>query len=230
MNGDGKGFVELNHEFAPYAPLLVEAYPGAKFVHLIREPSAVVTSFMRKFNPPPMTLPAFMGTRYSVQGQYVLRYGYIRSLAQRAPASFRNYVEKRRFDTQLHPFAKVDGHWLEREEWSAFEKTCWYWNAVNELVSETLEQLPSARKLTMRFEEMFGSECATVTGSFLDFAGVSDLAGADSAPFFEQRINVKKVHEPFPSPKDWDVEMHQTLLRHCGRTMKTFSYGSEVGA
>jgi Sulfotransferase family len=221
---DGRGFIELNHEFTPYGNALVEAFPEAKFVHLHRNPREVITSFMRKFSPPLMSLPALMGTRHSLLGQYVLRYGYLLSMATWTPASCSRFIEEHRYDTQLHPFEKTDGKWRERNDWSAFEKTCWYWGSVNEIALQLMSRLPRERRLTLDFESLFSTDVASSTKRLLDFAGVTDLDGSEGVAFFHERINAKEVRDSFPSPHQWDRSMLETLERHCGRVMELLGY------
>jgi hypothetical protein len=224
VNERGKGFVEINHEFTPYGPLLMEAFPGAKFVHLFRDPKHVVTSFMQKFNPPPMTLSAYMGTRFSLLGQYVLRYGYFTAMASWGPKFLRDLVASKHFDTQLHPFEKVAGRWREQSQWSPFEKTCWYWDAVNRVALDLMDRLEDDRKLSIKFEDFFAASSLTEKKRFLDFVGADDISEAVIESSFEKKLNVKEVHTDFPSPKSWDDGMKRSLFRLCGETMDRLGY------
>jgi len=224
LQREGRGFVEFNHEFAPFGPLLAEAFPEAKFVHLVRNPRSVVSSFMQKFVPTPMSLPAFMGTRYSIVGQYVLRYGRIERLAKLAPSSVRDFVSSHRFDTHLHPFEWVNGKWQENQEMSPFEKTCWYWNEINWLIIEFFQQLTEVRKRRIYFEEIFEPAPNEAQQMFLDFVGVDDLSVEELAAFFQSKVNVKQARNPFPSPKEWDEGMVRVMNRYCQRTMQQLGY------
>jgi hypothetical protein len=224
LQQEGKRFIELNHEFSPFGPLLAEAFPEAKFVHLVRDPKAVVSSFMRKFAPTPMSLPAFMGTRYSIVGQYVLRYGRIERLAKLAPSSVRDFVASHRFDTHLHPFEWVNGKWQENQEMPPFEKTCWYWNEINGLIVEFFQQLVEVRKHRIYFEEIFEPEPNEAQQMFLDFVGVGDLTVEELAAFFQSKVNVKQVRDPFPSPEEWNEDMERVMNRYCQRAMQQLGY------
>ncbi len=219
-----KTFVELNHEFSPFGPLLAKAFPEAKFVHLVRDPKAVISSFMRKFDPPRMELPAFMGIRYSIVGQHVLRYGRIRALARIAPRSVREFVESYRFDTHLHPFERVNGKWREKHEMDAFEKTCWYWNEVNKIIREIFDLLPANKKLTTYFEEIFDTGSEHGKKAFLDFIGVRDLVVADMCEFFQQRQNMRDIHSSFPRQEEWDDRMIRVMHHYCRESMEELGY------
>ena len=224
---EGMGLVELNHEFSPFGSLLSQAFPEARFVHLFREPKSVITSFMTKFNPPPMELPAYMGTRFSLLGQYVLRHGYVRSFAKLGPRVLREYFEARRYDTHIHPFEKAGGRWLERQDMSPFEKTCWYWNAVNRSILNFLAELPEERKLQVNFEGFFEQASSESRSAFLRFVGADDLTLADAGEFFKARINTKDVHRVFPDSPEWNDSMLRTLERYCGDTMAQLGYTRE---
>jgi hypothetical protein len=224
LHQEGKGFVELNHEFSPFGPLLAEAFPDAKFVHLIRNPRSVVSSFMQKLAPTPMSLPAFMGTRYSIVGQYVLRYGHIERLAKLAPSLVQDFVASHRFDTHLHPFEWVNRKWQENREMPSFEKTCWYWNEINGLTVEFFHRLTEERKHRMYFEEIFEPEPNEAQQTFLDFFGVGDLAVEELAAFSQVKVNVKQVRNPFPSPEEWDEGMVRVMNHYCQGTMQQIGY------
>jgi hypothetical protein len=217
---EGKKFVELNHEFSAFGPLLAEAFSEAKFVHLVRHPKSVVSSFMRKFSPPPMELPAFMGTRRSLLGQYVLRYNRFRNLSKLGPSFVQRFVESYRFDTHLHPFEKVNGKWEENKNMNSFHKTCWYWNEINKLILQCLKDVPQEKKIKIHFEEIFDEESKEVKKIFLDFFEITDLNVEDMVRFCKVKVNIKQVHTSFPSAANWDEDMLNTLATHCGSTMK----------
>ena len=226
---EGRGLVELNHEFSPFGTLLSRAFPEARFVHLHREPKAVITSFMTKFSPSPMEQPAFMGTRFSLLGQYILRHGYIRSMTKFGPRFLRDYFEARRYDTHIHPFEKAEGRWQERQNISPFEKTCWYWNAINRSILDFLAEIPEERKLQVNFEGFFEQASSELRSVFLRFVGADDLTLADAEEFFKTRINIKKVRQEFPDPPKWNDSMQATLEHYCGDTMRQLGYTREQG-
>ncbi|MFB6347301.1 MAG: sulfotransferase [bacterium] len=223
---EGRGFLETNHGFAAYAPLMLEAYPEARFVHLVRHPRNVVASFMRKFDPPPMSMPAYFGTRYSFKGQLSLRFGYVEALAKWCPQPLRKWLEELKRDRHIHPFEKENGRWVENTDMSAFEKTCWYWNAINELVHETLDSLDDDRSFLLHSEDLFSRNKDTLK-RYMEFLNPEDLDVEDLLDFLDTRVNPKEIKNDFPEPRDWTPEMNRTLFNYCGDTMRTLDYDPE---
>lgn len=223
---DGRIFVELNHGFAGFSPLLPEVFPDAVFVHLVRHPSDVVASFMRKFDPPPMALPAYVGPRYGVRAAWVFRHGRIRSLSDRAPRPVRRFVAEHRYDRHLHPFERVGSELRERTDLDPFEKTCWYWNEINRLAADLTDELGPARALRVRFEDLFHPDASDAQRELLRFMGVSDL-DPDAEPLLREPVNPKEVLTEFPVARDWSPEMNETLVRLCGATMARLAYSPD---
>jgi hypothetical protein len=221
---DGKKFVELNHAFSAFGPLLKEAFPDAKFIHLVRDPQAVVTSFMRKFEPPPMELHGYIGTRYSLRGQCVLRYGHVRKVSHYLPNFIQRRVVSWNLDTHLRPFIERHGEWVEETNLSAFEKTCWYWNEVNKLILELFDILPYNKQMRVYFEDIFGENFSEARNGLLQFIGVKDRTQQDMRNFFLKRINVKEILTPFPALQDWQADMIKTLRNYCESTMNKLDY------
>jgi len=219
---EGRKFIELNHEFSPFGSLLLEAFPEASFVHLVRHPKAVISSFIQKV--PSMSLPAFMGTRYSVLGQYVLRYGRVRALSKLGPRVVQAFVKSHQFDTHLHPFRKINGTWQEKYELSVFERTCWYWTKINRIIMECFDQLPEERRLRISFEEIFLAPSDEGRKALLDFVSIGGLTVEDMGVFFKTKFNPKVAHYPFPSPEKWDDITKQVFGRYCSETAEQLGY------
>lgn len=225
---EGKGFLELNHEFTPFAPLMPQAYPDARFIHLVRHPRRVVSSFMRKFDPPPMARPAFFGTRYSLKGQYVLRFGHVERLHRLLPEWLRRRVPLPRFDKHLHPFRRVNGRWVENQSMTAFEKTVWYWNAINRLVHDFLASRPDEEGFRLRSETLFSGDEDQLEPLFA-WLNLPGLSPRELTGFLErERFNPRRPRGDFPAAENWDPRAMRILADLAGPTAERLGYDLET--
>jgi hypothetical protein len=221
LDREGRIFVELNHEFASFGALLVDAYPGARFVHLIRDPRAVVRSFMQKFDPVPWSLPAHFGTRYTIRGQYVLRHGHFRRLAQWLPRPLAHVIATHRYDLHLHPFERRDGGWAEAS-WPVVEKVAWYWTEMNRTIELTLAAAAPDRTLVLRFEDLVSRSTGQLE-RFLEFVGMRRESWPDLQLFYKAPVNAKTMHHEFAGAEG-AAGFDDVLERHCSALGRRFGY------
>lgn len=229
LRDEGKGFLETNHGFSSYAPLIREAYPEASLIHLVRHPKKVISSFMRKFDPPPMSLPAYFGTRFSLKGQMVLRFGHLERLADSewCPSWLADTIRDLEHDRHLHPFERQGGRWVENRSMSAFEKTVWYWTRINELILDVTQDLSSDKYLFLRSENLFEGDDKTYS-RLLDFVNPPDLGMEDLHTHYGTKTNPKSVRNQFPTADEWTPRMNAVLKNQAEDLLKRLGMASEV--
>jgi hypothetical protein len=218
---EGRTFVELNHEFSSFGSLLVEAYPGARFVHLIRDPRHVIRSFIQKLDPVPMSLPAYFGTRYSLRGQYALRHGRLRAVAGWLPGPLGPAIATHRYDLHLHPFERRNGRWVEAS-WPVVQKMAWYWAEMNRTIEATLALVPPDRRQVLRFEDVVDRSTGRLE-SFLEFVGLPRGAWPDLQLFFGAPVNIKSMHQEF-GDAEGAGDFEEALEHHCGEIARKYGY------
>ncbi|MEX1027952.1 MAG: sulfotransferase [Candidatus Paceibacterota bacterium] len=106
--------------------------------------------------------------------------------------------------------------------WSAFEKNCWLWSAVNEFILELGEDLPSSRFLSLSFQELFGDDANGVS-KLLDFVGARSIAqSALTAELAKQDNQQQEGH--FLRFDDWTPPQKLRLHELAGGVMRRLGY------
>ena len=139
-------------------PELAQAFPKARFVHLVRDGRKVASSYFHKLG----------GECYDDRSTAVLQAHYDEPVAHPAPPPEKKYwwPVPRRGSADALPF----------RAFSQFERICWHWAELNRLVLKELSQLPAERTLFVKLEELRVSP-SEVRGLY-DFLGLpySDAA------------------------------------------------------
>lgn len=115
-------WVDVSNKAAWLVPLLVELFPSARFVHLVRDGRKVVSSYYHKL--PEVAYPD------RVQFQ-VLDYWRRYPAVPELPPEERYWWPVPR----LPSFAQYEG-------WSRFERLCWHWAEANEFALDELNERP----------------------------------------------------------------------------------------
>lgn len=104
---------------------------------------------------------------------------------------------------------------------SPHERICWRWENLNALIEHGAEQLPPARYLRVRFEDIVDPACGGLR-PVLDWLGLETVPGLRS-PALDLRENRshRAVHPRF---EEWSGEMRSVLELHCRERMIRYGY------
>lgn len=112
----------------------------------------------------------------------------------------------------LWDYYRIQGHRcgaVSAEEWAAmsvFAKNCWYWSYVNTRIQEQLEQLPRARWMQVRLEEL---------GESVD--GLFQFVGVEPVETRTQRANAADY--AINKHEAWSADMKAAFATFCGKGM-----------
>jgi hypothetical protein len=105
------------------------------------------------------------------------------------------------------------------DAWSPFERSCWYWHAVNALGLQFVER-HADRCFTLRSADLFAREPAALAalGGFLGVELPEELA-----PLLSEPRNAQQKGE-FPPYRDWSAGQRDTLREIAGETAARLGY------
>ena len=111
---------------------------------------------------------------------------------------------------------------------SNFQKLCWTWKTINEIILRNVEGDPNA--ITFKFEELFiANEKYTALGKMLNF--VTEFPEKKFPFVIPENILEQKVHQSTSSDisekREWNSEMKENLLSICGDLMQKLDYTIE---
>jgi Sulfotransferase family len=115
-------------------PDLAAAFPKARFVHLVRDGRKVASSYFHKLG----------GECYDDRSTGILQAHYDGDAAAPPPEKKYWWPLPRRGSADAASF----------RAFSQFERICWHWAVVNQLILKELSQLPAERTLFVRLEEL----------------------------------------------------------------------------
>ncbi len=110
------------------------------------------------------------------------------------------------------------------KDFDPFEKLCWTWNTINELLTRTADD---KQIMILRYEDLFTSEkkeevldsLLTHVTSFGDKAYDYNL----KPELLNRKIHASQDNE-FPDPENWDDKMKEIMYKHCQVLMDKFGY------
>ncbi len=159
---------ESDQKLVNLVPLIRKIFPDAKFIWLIREPSAAVNSTWSRgwFDDKELAIGGYPKETFSLY---------------------------RHFFSDYRPQAHLCGE-MSEQEWvamSSFARNCWYWTYWNNMIKTNLMSVPQENQLKIKLEEFDGS-----LDKIQRFLGVkhNDLAAKiyNSA---EQRYSLKNTSD-----------------------------------
>lgn len=107
-------------------------------------------------------------------------------------------------------------------QWSPFDKICWFWKAANGFFLDFIDSMPADRTRTIRFDDLVKPE----SGEFRKFFDVMNLPSPDAREaeaILQERVNEQQRGE-FPHYAQWSDEQKQRLQEIAGTVMKKLSY------
>ena len=109
---EAKTFLDSSHKLVWCADVLQETYPNAKYVHLLRDGRKVASSFYNKLNIHP----------------------------DKASKEFREFKASVKWETYNLPMPPPsEKYWWPATEYSnRWQRICWYWAVMNEMIDELI--------------------------------------------------------------------------------------------
>lgn len=121
-----------------------------------------------------------------------------------------------------HPadFARIcpiDGEdaFADWDQWSPFEKICWYWDAYNRFALDFGNRVNASRMLTLRADEIFDG---TAVPPIFSHIGVEAPSSEQVDRVLSKKLNAQQ-RDSFPKAKAWTNDMFDTLYELAGDTM-----------
>ncbi len=132
------------------------------------------------------------------------------------------YTGRHKFDrTRLRP-GRDDRHYAAWDGWGPFEKTCWYWDAVNRYMLDCAERLGADRVVGLKFEDFIRQETGVYRIPF-DLLQ-APLPSAHAVSEVLGRKENAQVDGGFPRFRDWSEEQRARLYDIAGDTMRRLGY------
>jgi hypothetical protein len=151
-------------------PDLAALFPEARFVHLVRDGRKVASSYFHKLG----------GECYDDRSTRILAAHLADPAAVAAPPPEKKY---------WWPQPRKDDPWADQfPRFDQFQRIVWHWAEVNRVISDTLEDVPKSRRLTVRLEDLRSQPSAVAR--LFSFLGVS--RGEQHFPIFVRPHNVNR--------------------------------------
>lgn len=182
---DGQVYFESDQKLFNLVPSLLQLMPEARFVHLIRDGREFVASALHRGWYSPTDLN---DTLYSHE------------------LDKRWSIYRLRGDLLPDPVTR----WAKMD---TFERLCWYWGFVNQVIQEALDNLPLDRRALVRLNDLEAG-----------LRRISTLAGLPDS--FAEPVCSNQAQSGRPAPiESWTNEQHAQFEYWCGSTMDVFFDG-----
>ncbi len=177
----GRVYAETSNRLTLAGHLLVELLPRARFIHLHRDPAAIVASGMSR-------------RWYD---------GHPWDEFRIAPRSD----------------APAASQW---PMWDCFQKSCWYWNAMNEVCLEIGQLVSEKRFMQLSTDQLFAPDNRAI-GEIFDWLGVRRPPAEVVDRIASIRFNAN-AGDRFPPWEAWPEERREFLARIAGETARLLGY------
>ena len=116
----------------------------------------------------------------------------------------------------------------EWDSFSNFQKLCWTWKTINEIILKSIEK--DTHAITVKFEDLFISDDKYV--NLQEMLGhATDFPGKKFPFVIPENILEQKVHQSSssssPEKNEWSSEMKESLKNICGDLMQKLDYKIE---
>jgi hypothetical protein len=194
-----KLWIDASNKLSWVIPELLEIFPEARFLALVRDGRKVVSSFYYKLRE----------EMYDDRSVSILM-DWLTDPNRPTPP-----LEKR-YWWNIPPYGKTD--WERFRLFDRLQRVSWHWAECNRAISEGFKAVPPSQKRWVRLEDLIASE--------VELKSVTEFIGIDYDPSFFKFMQTP--HNVF-FPMDFRLTSDQMaqFLDICQETMDQFGYSGE---
>jgi hypothetical protein len=112
---------------------------------------------------------------------------------------------------------EADAEW---DQWTPFQKICWYWDAYNRFALDFCRHVDASRVLTLQAGEIFDG---TAVPAIFSHLGIPAPPDEQVDQILSKKLNAQE-RDTFPKREEWTDDMFRTLHRIAGETMDRLGY------
>ncbi len=106
--------------------------------------------------------------------------------------------------------------------WNAFQRTCWYWQAVNGIALHLINELPPDRSYRLASADLFDADSPALSGLF-EWLGIQSPSAQELHQRLKSPLNAQQ-QGAFPPPAEWSDAQWSDLERIAGPVMAALGY------
>lgn len=193
---DSEIWIDSSNALPWIADVILDIFPDAKFVHLIRDGRKVVSSFYNKFED------------VMYDKNYVIKLKNWLDNPQEAikPSPYKNY---------WRPLPGYGKDFIEANPKDRFEYLCWYWAEINSHIDSFKDNVDNNNFMHIKLEDLVANKESF--DSFINFIGLES-----HSELFQKIKKPMNVAEP----KNYLLTKEQAVVFEniCGGVAKKFGY------